>query len=49
MLALVRLLSGVGSNVDGEGTPLDEALSAARRIAGVRTLVRVYSVMSLEI
>jgi hypothetical protein len=49
MLALVWLLACVGSDVDGQSAALDEALPAARRRTRVRTLICVYSVVSLEI
>jgi hypothetical protein len=49
MLALVRLLSSVCSNMNGQGTSLDKALSAFRNGACVRSLIRVDSIMSLQI
>ena len=49
MLALVWLLTRVRPDVDCEGTPLDEALSAPRRGALVRPLVGVYAVVPLQI
>lgn len=45
----MRLLACVSSNVDGQGTPLDEALSASWRVARVWPLVCVYPVMSLQV
>lgn len=49
VLALVRLLARVGSDVDGQGATLDEALAAARGCARVGPLIGVYPVMPLEI
>jgi hypothetical protein len=49
VLALVRLLTSVSANVNSQGTALDEALATARNGARVWALVRVYSVMSLEV
>ena len=49
LLALVWLLSSVCSNMNGQGTFLDEALSAFRNRACVRSLIRVGSIMSLQI
>jgi hypothetical protein len=49
VLALMGLLAGMGSDVDGQGTSLDEALTTSSSRARIRALVRVDSVMSLEI
>lgn len=49
MLAHVWFLSRVRADVYSQGTPLDEAFAAARRVALVRPLIRVYAVVSLEI
>lgn len=49
MLALVRLLASMGSDVNSQGTSLDEALPTTGCHARVWTLVGVDSVMSLEI
>ena len=49
MLAPVWLLASVGSDVDGQGAPLDEALGACSLGAMVWPLVCVYAVMSLQI
>jgi hypothetical protein len=49
MLALVRLFSSMCSNMNGQGTFLDEVLSASRDRACVRPLIRVDSIMSLQI
>lgn len=49
MLALMRLLSRVSTDVDSQSTPLDEALATAGRCAGVGTLVGVNAVVSLQI
>jgi hypothetical protein len=49
MLALVRLFSGMCSDMNGQGTFLDEVLSASRDRACVRPLIRVDSIMSLQI
>jgi hypothetical protein len=48
LLALVRFLSSVCSNMNGQGTFLDEVLSASRNRACVRSLIRVDSIMSLQ-
>jgi hypothetical protein len=49
LLALVRLLSRMCSNMNGQGTSLDEALSAFGNRACVRSLIRMDSIMSLQI
>jgi hypothetical protein len=49
VLALVRLLAGMCSDVDSQGTSLDEALSTSRCHARVWALIGVNSVMSLKI
>jgi hypothetical protein len=49
MLALMRLLACVCTDVDGQGAPLDEALHASGRQARIWALVCVDAVMSLEI
>jgi hypothetical protein len=49
MLALMRFLTSVRSDVDCERTSLDEALSASRRHTGVGPLVRMYPVVSLQV
>jgi hypothetical protein len=49
VLTLVRLLAGVGSDVYGQGTPLDEALSASRSRARVWPLVGMDPVVSLQV
>jgi hypothetical protein len=45
----MRLLTSVSANVNSQGTALDEALAAARNGARVGALVRVYSIVSLEV
>jgi hypothetical protein len=49
MLALVRLLACMSSDVDGKCAPLDEALATVRSHARIRSLICVYSVVSLEV
>lgn len=49
MLALVRLLASMGSDVNCQGTSLDEALPTSGCHARVWTLIGVDSIMSLEI
>jgi len=49
MLALMRFLTSVSTNVDGQRASLDEALAAARRTASIGTLIGVYPVMSLQV
>lgn len=49
VLALVRLLASMGSDVNCQGTSLDEALPTTRCHARVWTLIGVDSIMSLEI
>jgi hypothetical protein len=49
ILALERFLSSVCLNMNGQGTSLDEALSAFRNRAYVRSLIRVDSIMSLQV
>jgi len=49
MLAHVRLFARVSADVHSQGTSLDEALATARRVALVRSFVRVYPVVSLQV
>jgi len=49
VLALMRLLSGVRSNMNGQSTSLNEALTASLLIALIRSFVGVYPVMSLQV
>lgn len=49
MLALVRLLARMCTDVDREGAPLNETLSTSSRRARVGTLVGVDSIMSLKV
>ena len=49
MLTLVWLLSSVSSDVNGQGTPLNEALPAAGDRARIRSLIGMYPVVSLQI
>lgn len=49
MLAVVRLLAGVCTGVDGQRAPLDEALAAVWVVAFVRPLVRVYPIVALQV
>lgn len=49
VLALVRLLAGVSSDVNSQGAALDEALATAGNRARVRALVGVDSVVALKI
>lgn len=49
MLALVRLLTSVCSDVNSQGASLDEALATARGGARVRSLIGVNSIMSLQV
>jgi hypothetical protein len=49
MLAVVRLLTRVGSNMNCQSTPLDEALAATWSHARIWSLVRMNSIMSLKI
>lgn len=49
VLALVRFLASMGSDVNSQGTSLDEALPTTLCHARVWTLIRVDSVMSLKI
>jgi hypothetical protein len=49
VLAHVRLLAGMCTDVHRQGAALDEALPAARRAALVRPLVGVYPVVSLQV
>lgn len=47
--ALMGLLARVGADVDGKCAPLDEALPAPRSHTRVRSLIGVYSVVSLQV
>lgn len=49
MLALVRLLASMCSDVDSQSTALNKALAATRRCASVRPLICVNSVVSLQV
>ncbi len=49
ILALMRLLAGVSSNVNNQGAALDEALAAADTRARVRTLIGVDPVVAPKI
>jgi hypothetical protein len=49
VLALVWLLSGVGANMNSQGTSLDEALATSWGQTRVWSLVGVDAVMSLQI
>jgi len=47
--ALMGLFSSVSADVDGERTPLDEALATTGRHARVGPLISVYPVVALQI
>lgn len=49
MLASVRLLTGVGTDVNGQGTALDEALVAITPGTDVRTVIGVYAIVPDEV
>lgn len=49
MLAAVRFLARVGTNMHGQCAPLDEAFDAAGVLAMIWPFVGVYSVMPLQI
>jgi hypothetical protein len=49
MLTLVRLFARMRSNMNCQGTSLNEALPASKCQTGVRPLVRVNSEMPLQI
>ncbi|KAI4172613.1 MAG: hypothetical protein LQ343_003460 [Gyalolechia ehrenbergii] len=49
MFASVRLLTSMGTYMDGEGAALDEALVAITPSADVRTVIGVYAVVSDEV
>jgi len=49
MLALMRLFSGMGSDVNRQSTSLNEAFPAARCHARVRSFIRVNPIVSLKI
>jgi hypothetical protein len=49
VLTLVRLLTSVSSDVDGQRAALDEALATSRRDTGVGSLIRMYAVVSLKV
>lgn len=49
MLTSVRLFTGVGTYVDGEGATLDKALVTVTPSADVRTVIGVYAVVSDEV
>lgn len=49
MLTLVRLLAGVRSDMNGQGTPLDEALTTTRSRASVWALIGVNTVVPLKV
>jgi len=49
MLALVRLLAYMRSDVNSESALLDKALATTRSYARIWPLISVYSVESLEV
>ena len=49
MLAAMRLLAGMGTDVDGQGAALDETLVAMTPSTDIRTIVGVYAFMSDEV
>jgi hypothetical protein len=49
VLAVMRLLARVRTDVHGQCTSLDEALAAACRGAGIGALIRVDAVVSLQV
>ena len=46
---MVRLLAGMSTDVHRQRAPLNEALAAALLVASVRSLLCVYTMMSLQI
>ena len=48
-LTYVWLFTRVGSMVDGQGTPLDEALTATGYLTAIRSLIGVNAIMSLQV
>lgn len=45
----MRFLAGVGPDVNGQRTPLDKTLAAVGLVAGVRSLISVDTMMSLQV
>lgn len=49
MLTLMRFLAGVSADMDRQGAPLYEAFTTSFCCTGVRSLIRMYPVMPLEV